>query len=132
MIRKEYTIVSGYKKPVPLLEVHLIGSKGRQKCLCLLDSGATYSVFHSSIAIDAGYRISDMQQEEIAFGGGRVLTYRTIVLLDVYGKRIRSEICFTDKMILRFNLLGRHAFFNKFDEVCFLERQASPCIELRF
>lgn len=132
MIRKEYTIVNGYKQPMPLLEINLLGTKGRQKCICLLDSGATISVFHLSIAIDAGYEISTMRQEEIEFGGGKVLAYRSIVYLDVDGNRIKSEIYFTEKMTFRFNLLGRHTFFNKFNEVCFLERKASPHIELRF
>ncbi len=131
-IVQNYRIEFGYSHLLPLLDLHLIGPKNRQKVIGLVDSGATFSIFHSSIAEDAGYNLNSMPTQNIQFGGNLVITRKCKVYFMIKEKRFNCEVCFTDKMNLKFNLIGRVSFFAQFNEVSFIEKDANPRIELRY
>lgn len=116
---------------VPLCEIVLLGKVRRVPIRAVIDSGAVRPFFLKSHAEDAGLDLAKGEPYNAIFGG----SIERGVLLDVYveiaGRRLHIEAVFVDDIRLGYALLGRRTVFNQFNEVAFIERIKSPCVELR-
>ncbi|MCE4600213.1 MAG: aspartyl protease family protein [Desulfurococcales archaeon] len=98
--------------------------EGREKAVvyALVDSGATISLFHKSIAEDIGIDLTDSKQVYLAGIGGYVKAYiKEQVRIMVEGLRdLYIPIAFTEHIVSDLAILGRRGFFEAF-EITFRE-----------
>jgi len=87
-----------------------------------VDSGASWTIFHSDVAQLLGLKLSRMTRRYMALGNGSVIP--------IYLHRIRVRFAgiefivpagFSDALKVGFNLLGRAGFFDRF-VMCFHDR----------
>ncbi|ODS40979.1 hypothetical protein BEH94_10825 [Candidatus Altiarchaeales archaeon WOR_SM1_SCG] len=90
----------------------------------LIDTGASYSVFKSSIGEELGINITSGEKRTPTIGDGNKITiYIHEVETIIAGKIIRdAKIGFSDELGTAFNLLGRETIFDKF-EICFNDKK---------
>ncbi|MEB3780462.1 MAG: retropepsin-like domain-containing protein [Desulfurococcales archaeon] len=98
--------------------------EGREKAVvhALVDSGATVSLFHTSIAEDIGIDLTDAKQVYLAGVGGYVkahLKKQVKVAIEGLGS-IHIPIAFTEHIVSDLAILGRQGFFEAF-EITFKE-----------
>ncbi len=100
------------------------------KLYALVDSGATISLFHTSIAEDAGIDLSDIKKEYLAGIGGYVLAYiKNDVNIEIEDLgELKIPVAFTEYISSDLAILGRQGFFENF-EVIFKEWERK--LELR-
>ena len=120
VITKKYKI---YKKLlVPSIGVGLKYNDRWYPVEVFVDSGATYSVFHTGVAerIGLNYRAGELIY--VAVGDGGLISVFLHSLYVQLGEEVfRAVIGFSDKLGIGFNLLGRKSFFERF-KVCFDEK----------
>jgi hypothetical protein len=87
-----------------------------------VDSGATYSVFTTQVADRLGldYRTGSKVYVQVG-DGGFIPVYLHSLEIQVGKHRLTIPLGFSDKLGIRFNLLGRAEIFSYF-KVCFDER----------
>ncbi|MBM4465162.1 MAG: hypothetical protein FJ014_06380 [Chloroflexi bacterium] len=87
-----------------------------------VDSGATYSVFTTRVADRLGldYRTGSKVYVQVG-DGGFIPVYLHNLEIQVGRHRLGVPLGFSDKLGIRFNLLGRAGIFGYF-KVCFDER----------
>ena len=117
---------------MPLCDVHLLGPKGRAQVTTVVDSGAIYSVFPVRAAEDAGLVLPKAMNFTIQYGGSVGYGRRVRAYIELALRRWDTEIVFVEKLDLTYGLLGRRGVFGRFNEVAFLEKVATPRIELRW
>jgi hypothetical protein len=132
IISLPYEIVLNRPWPLPLCDVYLLGPAGRVLVRSIVDSGAEYSVFPISAAEDVGLQITTAMRLPVQFGGSQGAGRRMKAHIELKGHRWSTEIIFTDKLDIQYGLLGRRGVFGQFNEVAFLEKVASPKVELRW
>ncbi|ODS36993.1 hypothetical protein BEH94_08060 [Candidatus Altiarchaeales archaeon WOR_SM1_SCG] len=90
---------------------------------CLVDNGASYSVFKSNVADDLGINIYKGEPNPIMVGNGqKIIIYIHKLDIRLCGKTIRNaEIGFSNELNTGFNILGRKSIFDKF-EICFNDK----------
>ena len=98
--------------------------EGREKAVvhALVDSGATISLFHTSIADDVGIDLTDAEQVYLAGIGGYVKAYvkkQVKVSIEELGS-IYMPMAFTERIVSDLAILGRQGFFEAF-EITFRE-----------
>ena len=98
--------------------------EGREKAVvhALVDSGATVSLLHTSIAEDIGIDLTDAEQVYLAGIGGYVKAYvkkQVKVTIEGLGG-IYIPIAFTEYIVSDLAILGRQGFFEAF-EITFIE-----------
>ena len=112
MIEFPYILRKG--KLYPIIPITLGKGRFRLKTQALVDSGATISVFRSSIAdyfnidVEAGKRIT------LQGVGGRIVGYVHRIALEVDAIRFWSPIAFSEELTTTINILGRDNFFQHF------------------
>lgn len=116
---------------LPLCEVIILGRDRRVPIRAVVDSGASIPIFPESAAADAGLVLSRAQPWNITFGGSTTRGKLLETHIEISGHRLRTEIAFVERMSLDYALLGRRTVFNQFKEVAFIEKVASPRVELR-
>ncbi len=97
----------------PLVEVEIIGPKGKLKELALLDSGADRSLFHREIADYLGIDLTNAERRRtIGITGDTEALYTDVdIVLAGTSKKIRMPVGFTDIPYVS-ALLGQEGFFD--------------------
>ncbi|RLG83096.1 MAG: hypothetical protein DRO40_05680 [Thermoprotei archaeon] len=108
--------------------------EGREKAIvhALVDSGATISLFHTSIADDIGIDLEDTEQAYLAGIGGYVKAYikkQVKISIEELGSII-IPIAFTEYITSDIAILGRQGFFETF-EITFREWERKLIMRLR-
>lgn len=86
-----------------------------------VDSGATYSVFTVQVADRLGLAYRSGRRTYVQVGDGSFIpVYLHDLEIQVGKHRLTAPLGFSDRLGVRFNLLGRVAIFNHF-KVCFDE-----------
>jgi len=86
-----------------------------------VDSGATYSVFTVQVADRLGLGYRSGRRTYVQVGDGSFIpVYLHDLEIQVGKHRLTAPLGFSDRLGVRFNLLGRVAIFNHF-KVCFDE-----------
>ena len=111
--RFDYSVFHDAKAPVIPIEVW---GKGRWHNLWVyVDSGASFSVFHTYEAKRLGVRLSECRRFFIVSAGDRrIPVYVTHLAMKIGTSRIRAEVGFCTALGGAFNLLGRNGVFNHF------------------
>ena len=94
----------------------------------LVDSGATVSLFESSVGEALGLKIPNGKKRLLAGIGGRILAYEHRISIRVGPDRFPCRICFSPEMKVSFNLLGQEDFFDHFT-VTLIKRQKTLRLE---
>jgi len=90
----------------------------------LVDTGARYSVFKSTVGKSLGIDLFSGEQRYLRVGNGEKITvYLHEVEVRIAGKVIKkARIGFSDELGTSFNLLGRESIFNEF-KICFSDKE---------
>jgi hypothetical protein len=87
-----------------------------------VDSGADYSVFHSDVASLIGLKLYSGEKKIVTVGDGdEMIVYVHRVRVRFADFLFKAPIAFSTSLGSGFNLLGREAFFEKF-QICFNDR----------
>ncbi len=87
------------------------------KLYALVDSGATISLFHISVADDAGIDLRNAEKEYLAGVGGYAPAYiKKELEIEGLGK-LKVPIAFTEYISSDLAILGRQGFFEHFEIV---------------
>lgn len=116
---------------LPILPV-LLSWRGRSlRSEAYLDSGAFYSIFKMSVAVELGLDLSRARGRMFVVADGSFIPAKLVKLsLQIAGRRKIVEVAFSDRLNIGFNLLGRKDVFNAFEEIIFREQRKE--IELRW
>lgn len=112
-----YLPIDGRLSPVVPLG---IGYRGKwRRVEAYVDSGATYSLFHPEIGVELGITIEQGTKVWVQTASGDFLpVYLHLMDVQLGFQRFQTEIGFSDRLGVKFNLLGRSSFFERF-EICF-------------
>jgi len=128
---KVFPYVLYHKRYYPIIPIII---EGRERTIihALVDSGATISLFHTSIADDAGIDLEDAEQVYLAGVGGYIKAHvKKQVGVSIEGLgRITIPIAFTEHIASDIAILGRQGFFEAF-EITFREWEKKLIIKLR-
>jgi hypothetical protein len=118
MIKIPYTTLRGRKLPLATLEIRGV------LFTAYLDSGATYSIFHSREAEIIGVNAEKGKLTTLTVGDGHEIPVYLHKLSVVFlNREFEATIGFTDKLRVGFNILGRKDLFEKFT-ICFNDSEA--------
>ncbi len=97
----------------PLVEIEIVGPKGKLKELALIDSGADRSLFHREIADYLGIDLTDAERRRtIGITGEAEALYTEVdITLPGTSKNIRIPVGFIDIPYVS-ALLGQEGFFD--------------------
>jgi hypothetical protein len=97
-----------------------IGYRGQwRRVEAYVDSRATYSLFHLQIAVELGVTIEQGTTVWVQTASGDFIpAYLHLMDVQLGSQRFQTRIGFSDRLGVKFNLLGRSLFFERF-EVCF-------------
>ena len=96
----------------PAVNVTLVGPKGEDDLIAIIDSGATYSLFDGVRAFSIGLALMDGRRETLSALSGQFVVWIHEVDLEILGTRFRCEVAFSEQHIPR-ELLGRHTVFDR-------------------
>lgn len=116
--RRVFSYVNVRGRYYPMIPV-VIRARYVTKLYALVDSGATISLFHISIASDAGIDLRDAEKEYLAGVGGYVPAYiKKEIDLEIESLgRLKVPIAFTEYISSDLAILGRQGFFEYFEIV---------------
>ena len=114
-------IAKGFFAPIITLE---IWTKERWvECDAYVDSGATYSIFHTDLAAVLGLTYHHGRKTMIRVGDGKLIpVYLHKLPIQFAGHKFQATIGFSESLGIGFNLLGRVDFFNRF-RICFNDKE---------
>jgi len=122
-----YSIVFPYKqinrRYMPIIPITLYGSNIAISVEAYIDSGATFSVFNYEIAGELKISLKDAREQYLVVGDGGFIPSRLIKIpVQIGSEKFISDIAFSEKLNIGFNLIGRQGIFEYFDEVAFNEK----------
>lgn len=113
-MKREFPYLEKDGQYFPIAEVTLRHAERVITVKALIDSGASFSVFHPEIAEYLGIKIERGKKVYLTGIGGRILGYLHKVMLDLAGKTFECKLVFSPEFKVSFNLLGRDNFFAPF------------------
>jgi hypothetical protein len=117
MIRLPYHPWRG--RHCPVVEVTLSHDNKRARTLAYVDTGATYSVFHSDFCEALGLELKKGKRIGITVGdGGIIPVYVHRVKVIIEHLEIRCGIGFSDRLGIGINIIGREELLDEY-MVCF-------------
>ncbi|MEW5936355.1 MAG: retropepsin-like aspartic protease [Candidatus Thermoplasmatota archaeon] len=117
MIRFQYLLWRG--KYCPIIEVEVNNKDKRIRTLAYVDTGATYSVFHSDFCEELGLAMRSGNRVDITVGdGGIIPVYLHKLMLRIEDLKIVGDIGFSDRLGTGVNILGREGILDEY-MVCF-------------
>ena len=120
-----------YKRWLPIIPVLFTWRGSSLRSEAYLDSGAFYSIFKIGVAAQLGLNLSRSKERMFVVADGSFIPAKIVkVPLEIAGRRKITEVAFSDRLNIGFNLLGRKGIFEAFDEIIF--REARREIELRW
>jgi len=96
----------------PALLVGIIGPKGQQDTLAIIDSGADYSLFNGVRAGPIGIGPGDGKRTRLSGLSGGLDVRLLRVTLEILGSKFDCEVAFSEQHIAR-ELLGRNELFDR-------------------
>ena len=134
LIHIPYRLVDGEPFPSPTFDVFLLGRQRRIRVPALMDSGAVRPIFQLGDAENAGIDLSKSIKHPIQYGGsvtpGWITRARIEIKADLIMHAVDTSIVFVETLDLRYRLLGRVGFFDRFDRVSFLQKCSPSYVEL--
>lgn len=125
-MRFEYVNFRG--KFLPLVPIELKGSEWVE-FLAYLDSGASFTIFHSDVLKILNLEPVKGRKEFITVGDGSLITvYFHKFLVKFLKTRFEAEIGFSRQLGIGFNIIGRKDIFERF-VICFDEK--NKIVEIR-
>lgn len=107
------------KNFAPIVPVKLQGKEGMIEFEAYIDSGASYSIFHTDRAELLGIDYTKGKTAYLVVGDGGLLEiYLHNIPVIFAGKEFIATIGFSKNLGSGFNLLGRKSFFDRF-RICF-------------
>ncbi len=113
------------KRYIPVIPVILYGSlETKIRTEAYVDSGATFSIFSIDIAKSLELNLKNAREQFFVVGDGSFIPAKVIKIpVQIGSGKIISDIAFSDKLNIGFNLLGRRGIFEYFDEIAFCEKR---------
>ena len=109
---------------MPIIPLTLYGKDISLKVEAYVDSGAFYSIFNSVILKELQLDYKQGKDRMFIVGDGSFIPAKVFKIPIQIGEiKFISEIAFSDKLNIGFNLLGRKGIFEQFDEVIFREKK---------
>ena len=110
---------------MPIVPVVLYGSKDHMvKTEAYVDSGAVCSIFNLSLLKGLGLKKDTGKHRMFVVGDGSFIPgYVFKISIEIGDIKFISDIAFSDRLGVGFNLLGRLKVFGQFDEVVFMEKR---------
>jgi len=107
----------------PIIPLKILGQEGWVSMEAYIDSGASFSIFHTDRAEIFGIPYQKGRQIHLTVGdGGLLKVYIVKLAVELADSRFRAEIGFSEQLGVGFNLLGRRGFFDYF-QICFNDKQ---------
>ena len=107
----------------PLVPVGFCFSGQWQVAELYLDSGAFYTLLQAQFATDFGLDFKTGRKVFVQVGDGNLIpVYLHKLLLQIGWKRFKATVGFSEKLGVRFHLLGRQDVFEHF-RICFHEKR---------
>jgi hypothetical protein len=130
---QKYQEAFGEKFPLPLLNLLLTGPAGSVPTSAIVDSGAYRPIFPQKLAELVGIDLSNSWSEVVQYGGSRTTGKIGLARIELIpdGPVLDTSILFVPQLELRYALLGRVGFFDRFKEVAFVQERLSSRLELR-
>lgn len=120
-IEFEYSIYKGLR--VPLIPVGIKGKDDWHEIWAFVDSGATYSVFEAKVAEMLGIDFRRGKRLMVIVGDGSYIpVYFHKIRLKIGDIEFVTDLGFSEKLGVGFNLLGRKDVFERF-KVCFSDKE---------
>jgi hypothetical protein len=115
-----YGLAAG--KLSPMITVGLLLAGRWRVAEFYVDSGAFYSLMHAQFATDFGLNFKLGRRVYVQVGdGGLIPVYLHRLPVQIGAKRFTAAVGFSEKLGVRFNLLGRQDVFEHF-RICFQEK----------
>lgn len=121
-MRREFSYYEKDGQSFPIIDVTLKRESKMITIKALIDSGASFSVFHQEIAAYLDIAVERGKKVYLTGIGGRILGYQHQVSLTLGRVTFPCKIIFSPEFNVSFNLLGRNNFFMPFI-ISFLEKQ---------
>ncbi len=100
---------------IPMIPIELITKLDRIRTHVMVDSGATYSIFHADIAEGLGLTLDKGEIiHPLIVDGKAIPVYLHTVTVRLGEEEFKARIGFSDKVGVEFNLLGRRDIFDRF------------------
>ena len=88
-----------------------------------VDSGASYSIFHSNITEILGLKLEEGKKDYITVGdGSQIIVYLHKIIVKIAGQEFESTTGFSRNLGIGFNIIGRLDIFDRFI-ICFVESE---------
>ena len=113
----------------PIIPITIINNGKRVNTSAIVDSGASISIFSSSIGRLIGLDIESGEKRVFQGASAKLAGYIHTVKMAVAGKEINCKVAFSDELSTSFNLIGRETVFDKF-LITFNEKSRELSIEL--
>lgn len=117
VIEFPYSFHKGYL--MPIIPITISG----HKVWVYVDSGATFSIFHSDTANRLDIDIYTGKKQMIVVGDGSFIpVYFHNLTLEIDEFKLQAPIGFSERLGVGFDLLGRKGIFDNF-QICFNEKE---------
>lgn len=98
----------------PIIPVIVINNNKRIRTSAIVDSGASVSIFSSSIGRIIGLDAESGDKRIFQGASAKLAGYTHKVRMIIAGKEIKCVVAFSDELSTSFNLIGRETVFDKF------------------
>ena len=98
----------------PIIPVTIITATKKLTTSAIIDSGATISIFHSSVAMPLGITVDSGEKRIFQGASGKLIGYVHKVRMVIADKEFECDVVFSDELSTSFNLLGRKTVFENF------------------
>jgi len=103
-MKREFSYLDKDGQYFPVVEVTLRQAKQVITVKALIDSGASFSVFHPEIAEYLGIKMEQGKKVYLTGIGGRILGYLHKVILDLDGKTFECKLVFSPEFKVSFKI----------------------------
>ena len=117
----EYQFAEG--RFLPIITIKLKGNYGWVNSTAYLDTGASYSLFHTDVAEILGIPLEKGELNEMTVGDGNTLkVYLHKLKVQIAGEEFVATIGFSKGIGTGFNIVGIKDIFDKFI-ICFHQKE---------
>jgi hypothetical protein len=121
------TFLFAYKaaagRPSPVVSAGLCVAGKWRAVELYVDSGAFDTLLHAAHAVDYGLDFKKGRKLYAQVGDGSLIpVFLHKLPMQIGGKRVEATVGFSEKLGIRFNLLGRQDVFERF-RICFHEKR---------
>ncbi|MBI1936442.1 retropepsin-like domain-containing protein [Candidatus Woesearchaeota archaeon] len=107
-----YQVFRGFYYPI--IPIKLSKEGGEVNTSAIVDSGASISIFNSSVGRQIGIDIESGEKRIFQGASAKLSGYVHEVKMMIGGMEIICKAAFSDELVTSFNLLGRETVFDKF------------------